>query len=202
MPCFTKSSMVCLLACLTISSIVEAYPVTAPEKARPTGLLSPRREVPNSNSGDLIGGLLDTIGLSDLDKLNHWKSDNEDSGSDAQPEVIDDSQSATPTQTENNNANNKEGDVQTSSGNQPARRPFFHSQPSVQPQASPTSSAVSAAKSTPSTKTNKTNQTNQTNQKAAQSPVQNTGSWLLDLMKSIQHTVSVALNSKDEQTLN
>ncbi|PWY81931.1 hypothetical protein BO70DRAFT_396715 [Aspergillus heteromorphus CBS 117.55] len=196
MPCFKASMASFLLACMAFSSITQAYPVPASQKA---SALTPRspREMPNSNSNDLVSSLFNTVGLSDLNKLNHWKEDNEsDDQSSNQPDVIDDSKSATPTQTEQNNTDDKAGDVQTTAGDKEEKR-------------KPTPSHVSHASATPSAtpgtaspKTNKNNKGEKDDENRFPNPAQNPAGFVSALMRQLQHTIDEALDSKDEHTLN
>ncbi|KAE8144603.1 hypothetical protein BDV25DRAFT_145458 [Aspergillus avenaceus] len=90
------SSLVCLvLAILAFSSINHAQPISKSLEPRVLEARSPEpRMIPGSD--DIVGDVLNRIGLEHLAKLNHWK-ENQD------PDVIDDSHSATPTNTTHDN---------------------------------------------------------------------------------------------------
>ncbi|BCR97457.1 uncharacterized protein AKAW2_30776A [Aspergillus luchuensis] len=119
----TPSVTCMVLTFLTFSSLTLAYPVStskdvvsrAVSSRSPDPRMIPQADTPDDENSDLIDTLFDSIGLHDLTKLNHWKSDNEPAKSD-QPDVIDDSNSPTKTVTSQNNDVDQDDDKATDNG--------------------------------------------------------------------------------------
>ncbi|PLB43873.1 hypothetical protein P170DRAFT_480822 [Aspergillus steynii IBT 23096] len=88
------------MTCLVLSSLSYSHPLPHP------GSIQPRSPSPANYPGsdDIVSDVLSSLGFTHLAKLNHWKS-----WQDAN--VIDDSNSTTPTSTEHGNQNTNTKDV-------------------------------------------------------------------------------------------
>ncbi|PYI12613.1 hypothetical protein BO78DRAFT_465749 [Aspergillus sclerotiicarbonarius CBS 121057] len=172
------SSVACaLLACLTFSSIIQAYPVPASDKeaaSRSLGSRSPDpRMIPDGEDRDLVNSVFNSLGFSDLTNLNHWKSDNEP--------VIDDSNSPTRTETIQDNTVDDNGTIHTDDPDDDDKD-----------------------KDDDKNKGDKNSTENKDSQDDNQlpNPATDPTGFVTALMQQIQHTFNEALDSSDEHTLN
>ncbi|PWY83170.1 hypothetical protein BO94DRAFT_120351 [Aspergillus sclerotioniger CBS 115572] len=179
------SSVACvLLACLTFSSIVQAYPVSTSDKETLSRSLDSRspdpRMIPDSENRDLVNSLFNSLGFSALANLNHWKSDNE-------PDVIDDSNVPTRTETTKDNTVDDNGDIHTDN----SREDKTDSDDDKD-------SDDSKDKEDDKDSSDKDSK----NDTQLPNPATDPAGFVTALMQQIQHTFNEALDSSDEHTLN
>ncbi|OJI90717.1 hypothetical protein ASPTUDRAFT_62735 [Aspergillus tubingensis CBS 134.48] len=184
----TPSVTCMVLTFLTFSSLTLAYPVSTSKKdvvsravssRSPDPRMIPQADTPDDENSDLIDTLFDSIGLHDLTKLNHWKSDNEPDKSD-QPDVIDDSNSPTKTVTSQNNDVNQDDDKATDNGKDSNK-------------VADDSTSQDYEKYSDNSKNSKGN--------TLPNPASDASGFAKALMQKIQDAVKDALDSSDEHTL-
>ncbi|GAA89541.1 similar to An08g02170 [Aspergillus luchuensis] len=183
----TPSVTCMVLTFLTFSSLTLAYPVStskdvvsrAVSSRSPDPRMIPQADTPDDENSDLIDTLFDSIGLHDLTKLNHWKSDNEPAKSD-QPDVIDDSNSPTKTVTSQNNDVDQDDDKATDNGKDTKK-------------VADDSTSQNYEKYSDNSKNSKGN--------TLPNPASDASGFAKALMQKIQDAVKDALDSSDEHTL-
>ncbi|GKZ27160.1 hypothetical protein AbraIFM66951_003875 [Aspergillus brasiliensis] len=194
----TPSVTCMVLTFLTFSSLTLAHPVPSSNKHNvsravssrsPDPRMIPQADAPEDNNNDLISALFDSVGLDEVAKLNHWKSDNEPDT------VIDDSNSPQKTVTTENDDVDKEDDKETNNGQATDKDQNKDTEKKADDKTSNNDTTQS--------NNNKDSDDNQSNKGGKlPNPTTDPSGFVKALMENIQHAFKNAVDSSDEHTLN